>query len=210
MVVWVWCSVGVSTDVSIVVSVVVTIILTSKDTMLHYILVIEYIQEIFPLIYSNKLESNSERLFNEVKNEHLVMRLFAEQDDTLRYTLYYQFFTLININSQVLWSDDCSNASNWVFTNSSTPPKDWSIETESLSNLMSSFPPNAQTAWFSTAANGFLFIGFDSDDEDSNGTPTVAEATNASPINLNGFQNVMLNFQHNCTTNCRQSLTNHH
>ena len=96
-----WCSVGVSTDVSIVVSVVVTIILTSKDTMLHYILVIEYIQEIFPLIYSNKLESNSERLFNEVKNEHLVMRLFTEQDDTLRYTLYYQFFTLINITLAV-------------------------------------------------------------------------------------------------------------
>ena len=62
---------------------------------------------------------------------------------------------------------------------------------------MSSFPPSTQVAEFSTAANGFLFIGFDAGDGDGIGTPIVCEATNAAPINLTGHQNVTLSFQHN-------------
>ena len=42
-----------------------------------------------------------------------------------------------------------------------------------------------------------MFIDFDAGDGDGIGTPIVCEATNATPINLTGYQNVKLNFQHN-------------
>ena len=108
----------------------------------------------------------------------------------------FSLFVSLHSSSQVIWSDDFSNATNWLFTNSSTPSKNWSLETASLSNLMPTYPPVIQAAYFSTVANGFLFIGYDEVDESSNGTPIVCEATNAAPINLTGHPNVALNFQH--------------
>ena len=54
-----------------------------------------------------------------------------------------------------IWSDDCSSASTWVFTNSSTLNIDWAIETD----------PNATPAGgaltpmaSASAANGFMMV----------------------------------------------------
>jgi hypothetical protein len=94
----------------------------------------------------------------------------------------------------LLWSDNFSSAATWVFTNSSIPAIDWSIETNP--NLM----PAAGMSPFSstTATNGFLFISSDGiGGGDQNGTPTIVVATTATPIDLTGQPDVNLSFQQN-------------
>jgi hypothetical protein len=94
-----------------------------------------------------------------------------------------------------IWSDDCSSASTWVFTNSSTLNLDWAIETDpNATPAGGSLTPMAST----TASNGFLFISSDADGgPDGDGTTISCEFTNATPIDLTLYPNVQLTFQHN-------------
>ena len=95
-----------------------------------------------------------------------------------------------------IWSDDCSDASAWVFTNSSTLNIDWAIEMD----------PNATPAGgaltpmgSATAQNGFMMVSSDADGgaTDADGTTISCEFTNATPIDLTNFPNVQLTFEHN-------------
>ena len=95
-----------------------------------------------------------------------------------------------------IWSDDCSNASTWVFTNSSTLNIDWAIEMD----------PNATPAGgtltpmgSATAQNGFMMVSSDADGgaTDADGTTISCEFTNATPIDLSLYPNVQLTFEHN-------------
>jgi len=95
-----------------------------------------------------------------------------------------------------IWSDDCSNASTWVFTNSSTLNIDWAIEMD----------PNATPAGgtltpmgSATAQNGFMMVSSDADGgaTDADGTTISCEFTNATPIDLTFYPNVQLTFEHN-------------
>ena len=95
-----------------------------------------------------------------------------------------------------IWSDDCSDASTWVFTNSSTLNIDLSIEMD----------PNATPAGgnltpmgSASAANGYMMVSSDADGgpTDNDGTTISCEFTNATPIDLTNFPNVQLTFQHN-------------
>ena len=94
-----------------------------------------------------------------------------------------------------IWSDDCSSASTWVFTNSSTLNIDWAIETD----------PNATPAGgaltpmaSASAANGFMMVSSDlNGGPDGDGTTISCEFTNATPIDLTLYPNVQLTFQHN-------------
>jgi len=99
-----------------------------------------------------------------------------------------------NNKGLLLWSDNFSSAATWIFTNSSIPAIDWSIETNP--NLM----PAAGMSPFSstTATNGFLFISSDGiGGGDQDGTPTIVVATTATPIDLTGQPDVNLSFQQN-------------
>ena len=95
-----------------------------------------------------------------------------------------------------IWSDDCSSASTWVFTNSSTLNIDWAIEMD----------PNATPAGgnltpmaSASAANGYMMVSSDADGgpTDNDGTTISCEFTNATPIDLTMYPNVQLTFQHN-------------
>ena len=94
-----------------------------------------------------------------------------------------------------IWYDDCSDASNWVFTNSSTLGIDWYVETDPQLYPAASASGVVPLA-MATAANGFLFISSDFNNTvDFDGTPIIAEVTNATPVDLTNFLNVQLTFQ---------------
>lgn len=96
----------------------------------------------------------------------------------------------------VIWSDDCSSASTWIFTNSSTLGIDWAIEMD----------PNATPAGgaltpmaSATASNGYMFVSSDANggSVDNDGTTISCEFTNATPIDLSSYPFVQLTFEHN-------------
>lgn len=94
----------------------------------------------------------------------------------------------------LLWSDDCSSAATWTFTNTSTLGIDWAVETNTSAIPVSALSPMAST----TASNGFMFISSDANNSsDNDGTPIVAEFTNATAIDLTGKTYVSLVFEHN-------------
>ena len=94
-----------------------------------------------------------------------------------------------------IWSDDCSSASTWVFTNSSTLNLDWAIEMDpNATPAGGSLTPMASAS----AANGYMMISSDADGgPDGDGTTISCEFTNATPIDLTMYPNVQLTFQHN-------------
>ena len=95
-----------------------------------------------------------------------------------------------------IWSDDCSDASTWVFTNTSTLNIDWYIETDPTINAQAAgtgITPFASA----TASNGFLLVNSDiNNTADADGTPIIAEVTTAQSIDLTNYPAVQLTFQH--------------
>ena len=100
-----------------------------------------------------------------------------------------------------VWEDDCSDTADWVFTNTSIPPLDWRIESNSnLQALSVTTLPSSLTPFTSTSvANGFLWISSDAipGNVDNDGTPTICEVTTANPIDLSAYPFVQLSFEHN-------------
>jgi len=102
-----------------------------------------------------------------------------------------------------LWEDDFSTPSNWTLTNTSVPALDWNINMGGETSI----PANSNgPAGMTTLSNGYLLIDSDgiSGNSDGNGTPTVVDATIATPIDLSATggtgqaeMNVVLEFQHN-------------
>jgi len=94
-----------------------------------------------------------------------------------------------------IWSDDCSSASTWTITNSSTQGFAWEIEMDpSATPAGGALTPMASAS----ASNGFMFISSDlNGGPDGNGTTISTEFTNATPIDLSAYPNVQLTFQHN-------------
>jgi hypothetical protein len=109
-------------------------------------------------------------------------------------------YSLLSVQPAPLWSDDCSDQSTWVFTNSSLPPLDWNwtTNTDVSSQMVTGLPASLETFNSTTASNGYMIINSDAapGNLDQNGTPIVAEFTNVQPIDLTGYQNVQLTFQH--------------
>jgi hypothetical protein len=101
-----------------------------------------------------------------------------------------------NAERAVIWSDDFSNPANWTLTNTSAPtPYNWEFTTTyvPVTPLPASLLPPAST----TAANGFALIDSDGQPGNADGNGAiVAEITNATPIDLTAYPNVVLKFQH--------------
>ena len=100
----------------------------------------------------------------------------------------------------VIWSDDCSDPSTWVFTQTSTltgPQYGWQHEMDP-----NAIPPNSNGPMLSaTASNGYMFINSDAygspTQVDLDGTFMIAEFTNANPVDCSNYQFVQLKFSHN-------------
>ena len=100
----------------------------------------------------------------------------------------------------VIWSDDCSDTSTWVFTQTSTltgPQYGWQHEMDP-----NAIPPNSNGPMLSaTASNGYMFINSDAygspTQVDLDGTFMIAEFTNANPVDCSNYQFVQLKFSHN-------------
>ena len=83
-----------------------------------------------------------------------------------------------------IWEDDCSSASTWVFTNTSTQNFDWEIEMNpGATPAGGALTPMASA----TASNGYMMINSDlNGGPDNNGTYIICEFTNATPISISG------------------------
>ncbi|MEY3235949.1 MAG: hypothetical protein RI883_50 [Bacteroidota bacterium] len=99
----------------------------------------------------------------------------------------------------VLWDSDFSDPLDWTIANNGTNIEEWSFSSDpTLSDLVTNLPTSLVPFASSTAANGFLFVNSDANNNaDANGTRIITTATNALAINLFGKPNVRLNFQHN-------------
>jgi len=96
-------------------------------------------------------------------------------------------------NDYIIWEDDCSDASTWIFTNTSTLNIDWYVETDPAAVAVSTGSDFASAS----VSDGFLFVNSDGNNTiDDDGTPIIAEATNATPIDLTNYPDVQLTFQH--------------
>lgn len=103
--------------------------------------------------------------------------------------------------STIIWQNDFSDANEWVFANTSIPPLDWSIETNSDLNALNgltALPPALTPLVTTTVGNGFLFISSDATGGgDNDGTPVEVTVTTASPIDLSAWPYVQITFEHN-------------
>lgn len=93
----------------------------------------------------------------------------------------------------VVWSNDFSNASDWVMTNTSNPALDWSIETDPNAIPVLALKPAA----FTTVSNGYAFINSDAAGQ---GATQNCDITIANPIDLSAVSSVGLRFQHSYRT----------
>jgi len=101
-----------------------------------------------------------------------------------------------NINNEtkvLIWSNDFSNAADWGFTNTSVPALDWNWTNDPAA------VPAAGPVNMTTAANGYLTIDSDGAGQTANQN---ADATyqGSTVIDLTGFPNVVLEFEHHYRT----------
>ena len=103
---------------------------------------------------------------------------------------------LPSAKAEAIWSNDFSDASTWVLTNTGAEDAGWSIETDE--NAM----PNAGAELFPFAsnslANGYALVNSDgaTGNADGNGA-IVSQITTANSIDLSDHPSVILKFNHN-------------
>ena len=101
-----------------------------------------------------------------------------------------------NMEKIQIWSDNFSNPSTWTMANTSQPISwDWVITTNQgdIPNAAPSLQPFAS----STASNGFALINSDGQPGNVDGDGAIqATIRTATPIDLTGYPNVILKFQH--------------
>lgn len=95
-----------------------------------------------------------------------------------------------------IWSNTFNNPSDWVMTNTSQPiPWDWVITTNQ--GAIPNAAPSLQPFMSTTANDGFALIDSDGQPGNVDGDGAIiAEITNAIPIDLSLYPNVVLQYQH--------------
>jgi hypothetical protein len=119
----------------------------------------------------------------------------SKHTDTRTTTLIKPASVADESKAAVIWFNNCDNAADWAFTNTSIPALDWSIEPSPAAIPRADLSPFASTS----ASDGFLFINSDGipGNTDGNNTPTEVSAINATPIDLTGEPLVVLTFEQN-------------
>jgi len=99
--------------------------------------------------------------------------------------LLYSYST---IHAQVVWSNECDNASDWTFSNTSSPNLDWQITTSVNSAPLAAYQPLG----FTSVSNGFFII-----DSDAAGASAAqnARVEIATPIDLTANEHILLTFE---------------
>ena len=109
-------------------------------------------------------------------------------------SLFASFLFVFSINAQVLWSDDFSTPSNWSISIDGVNSAGWEFTTDPSVIPVGDLSPMGST----TASNGFLFVNSDGNNvSDFEGTPIVTTVTNTTPIDLSGYADVQISFEHN-------------
>lgn len=110
--------------------------------------------------------------------------------------LLFNSILFYGLSQNVIWSDDFSVPSNWTVTNTGQPISwDWNITSDQ--NLIPDAAPTLIPLETSTAGNGFALIDSRNQPGNQDGDGAIdAQITNAIPIDLSSFPNVILKFQH--------------
>ena len=127
------------------------------------------------------------------KQKHAINADFSNNKDLVTHSSSNN-----SVASTIIWQDDFSNSSNWIMSNLSIPPLDWSIETDPNLNSAVGVGTGLTPVNFSSFNNGYLYINSDATGGgDNDGTPVEATATYASSIDLSAWPYVQLSFEHN-------------
>lgn len=89
----------------------------------------------------------------------------------------------------VIWTNDCSAASDWTLSNTSNPATDWFWTTDPAA-----MPSSAGPATMTTATNGYWLI--DSDTPGQTATQDAYVTWNGGAIDCSGQANLTLEFEH--------------
>jgi hypothetical protein len=102
------------------------------------------------------------------------------------------------VEKVIIWSDEFTTPANWTIANIGTNDEEWHFSSDpALGETVSTLPAALVPFASATASNGFLLVNSDgSNTSDNDGTQIITTATTAAPINLTGYPNVLLTYQH--------------
>lgn len=102
------------------------------------------------------------------------------------------------VEKVIIWSDEFTTPANWTIANIGTNDEEWHFSSDpTLGETVTTLPAALVPFASATAANGFLLVNSDGNNTtDNDGTQIITTATNAVPVNLTGYPNVLLTYQH--------------
>lgn len=102
------------------------------------------------------------------------------------------------VEKVIIWSDEFTTPANWTIANIGTNDEEWHFSNDpTLGETVTALPAALVPFASATAGNGFLLVNSDGNNtSDNDGTQIITTATTATPINLSGYPNVLLTYQH--------------
>lgn len=102
------------------------------------------------------------------------------------------------VEKVIIWSDEFTTPANWTIANIGTNDEEWHFSNDpTLGETVTALPAALVPFASATAGNGFLLVNSDGNNtSDNDGTQIITTATTATPINLTGYPNVLLTYQH--------------
>jgi hypothetical protein len=102
------------------------------------------------------------------------------------------------VEKVIIWSDEFTTPANWTIANIGTNDEEWHFSSDpTLGETVTTLPAALVPFASATAANGFLLVNSDGNNTtDNDGTQIITTATTVAPINLTGYPNVLLTYQH--------------
>lgn len=102
------------------------------------------------------------------------------------------------VEKVIIWSDEFTTPANWTIANIGTNDEEWHFSNDpTLGETVTALPAALVPFASATAGNGFLLVNSDGNNtSDNDGTQIITTATTVTPINLTGYPNVLLTYQH--------------
>lgn len=102
------------------------------------------------------------------------------------------------VEKVIIWSDEFTTPANWTIANIGTNDEEWHFSNDpTLGETVTALPAALVPFASATAGNGFLLVNSDGNNTtDNDGTQIITTATTVAPINLTGYPNVLLTYQH--------------
>ena len=152
--------------------------------MKKYLLTFLSLSLMVGVTYSQKLEG-----FKYTESKYLDKELSKKADRPAKTNNY-------SAKTTVIWSNEFDDVNDWNFFNSSSVHDAWVFTTDDYTQSIQGGTPFERLE-STTNANGYAIINSDDAYEGDGEGNLVGELTNVTPIDLTGFPEVVLTFEHN-------------